>query len=415
MPTAASPSVLLCYVSGLDRRRIDATVTPTLHRLLGSVPTVRIRGFPDTELVSTIFAGTYPPEHGIFHVRLRPGRQKGSRTKGRSRVPDRIATTAQCIRHALTGGYDLAAVPPGRRRDFELTRFKYNVRDTAEQARRAPEHVGAVPSLFGVLGDGASSHVLNLDLKKLSSEADTLLAEPRRLEVLEVRCLDILQHWYLDRPERIAGFYAEVDRVIAQLEERCSERGVALMILSDHGQEPVARSIDLPAALATLGLDDREYSYFLEVPMARFWFHSDRAGERIRGMLAAMDVGTLLESEEMARFGLRFHDNRYGEVFFVTDPGCILFPNDFYHPLANIYLALTEWQHRPRLADPRQRGYHAHLPHHPSEEGFLLLIDSERWLDEGAEGRLIDVAPTALALLGTEIPTSMSGRSLLAC
>jgi len=89
----------------------------------------------------------------------------------------------------------------------------------------------------------------------------------------------------------------------------------------------------------------------------------------------------------MRQYTIEFDDDRYGEFYFIADPSYISFPNDYHHPLGNLYLGLTDWQQRSRLRRPKYRDYHGCLPHHESERGFMVLLD-ERYRTAERDGHL---------------------------
>jgi hypothetical protein len=51
------------------------------------------------------------------------------------------------------------------------------------------------------------------------------------------------------------------------------------------------------------------------------------------------------------------------------------FPHDFYQPLANAWLALTDSKQLARLTDARQRHNHGYLPDHACEQGSTAVLD----------------------------------------
>lgn len=73
--------------------------------------------------------------------------------------------------------------------------------------------------------------------------------------------------------------------------------------------------------------------------------------------------------------------------------------------------AFLEPQSRPRLSSPHHRGDHGYLPEHPSEHGFVILVD-DGYDAPNSEASLIDIAPTVLSLPGDRPPASMKGRRL---
>jgi hypothetical protein len=403
------PKLLLCYVSGLDLRRVDADATPFLSGALERLPWAEMTNLPSNELLPTMLTGVYPPRHGVWGVRLA---SSSAPTDGRRAVdllPDLVTTTAQCVVHALSGGCDLAAIPPRRRRRFRITRTKYVRR---RRPRQVLPRIGPVQSLIGAVGPDRSRYLF-------SSATDPLRLLGRTgagrylLEVLELYSLDRVQQWNLDRPAVVRDYYRRVDEFLRRLHAGCRAAGVTLAVLSDHGHEAVRRSVDLRARLGRLELDETEYSFFLELSIVRFWFHSARARERIDGMLAALPHAQMLDADDLRRLHLGFENGDYGERVAVAEPGTIFFPHDFHQPVANWVLGLTDRKQWRRVLDPRQRSNHGYLPQHPCERGFLLLAD-DGFTATRNRIELIDVAPSVLSLLGLEPPAEMRGRPVFA-
>jgi hypothetical protein len=94
----------------------------------------------------------------------------------------------------------------------------------------------------------------------------------------------------------------------------------------------------------------------------------------------------------------------------VADHGWAFFPHDYYQPLANLVLGLLHDAQRPRILDPRHRASHGQHPEHPSEMGYLTLLEGSVATDLD-EVSLVDFAPTVLSLLGREAPPTMRGRA----
>jgi hypothetical protein len=125
-------------------------------------------------------------------------------------------------------------------------------------------------------------------------------------------------------------------------------------------------------------------------------------------MLSSIEHGRVQSYEDLQEYNIKFPDSSYGEFYFRADPGYIIFPHDFYQPLANLYLGLTDWQQRSRVLNPKHRGYHGYPPNNESEKGFMILLD-DRYKTTKKEVEIIDVAPTVLGLLGYEKPDYMVG------
>jgi hypothetical protein len=119
--------------------------------------------------------------------------------------------------------------------------------------------------------------------------------------------------------------------------------------------------------------------------MARFWFRSAQARDRLRQHLEQWDAGTCLDSRLLARYDAdRLHPSN-GELYFVAHPGVVFAPNAFEGPGGAV------------------RGMHGYLPDVPDNRGVLLLYDST----SRAHGSLGVVSatrlfPTCLALCGLD-------------
>lgn len=405
--TAQERNLFVCYISGLDLRRIVPDATPFLASLFDTYPWVRITNLPSNELLPTILTGVYPDQHGVWGVRLKSNASVSSTARFVDRLPDAVTTTVQCVLHLVSSTYDLAAIPPRRRRRFEITRTKYKRRKTPAQVL---PRIGTMPSMIGVVGQERSRYLFSTtpDPEGLLPR---LCSGRHALEVLELYSLDRFQQWNLDRVDETRRFYGLIDRFLKRLHEKCAAAGMTLAIVSDHGHEVTRDSIDLVAKLKQSDVDETEYSYFLEVNMVRFWFHTENARHKIGAILSSLEHGRLLTFADMAKYHVPLDDARYGEVFFILESGYMFFPHDFYHPIANVFFAVTDRMQRSRLSDPRHRANHGYLPDSETEQAFAILLDRSQRATV-REGELIDLAPSLLKFMGRTPPESMKGRRL---
>lgn len=398
--------LMIFYIAAMDLRRINDENTPFLAKKFSEVPWAKINTIPETDLVPTIFTGSYPHVHKMWQVKLNPNLDGLSRKTLSESIPDLVTTTLQCLIHLYTGSFNLAAIPHWRRRRMEIYKTRFMRRTLKNYLT-----FNGVDTFLSEVGEKDSMYSYNNRLDHISSLLPKFCLKNHRLEILETHSMDTLQHWYLDNPERINRFYRKIDSLIEEFHKKCEKKGFTLMVLSDHGQEPVRGSIDLFERLGKLNISRYEYTFYIEAPKARFWFHSDSARERITHMLSSVKHGTLLPYKDMHEHNVTFDDESYGEYYFIADPGYIFFPNDFYHPLGNIFMGLNDPQQRSRFSSPRYRGYHGYLPHHESEKGFMLLLD-DQYKTEHNEVDLIDFAPTVLGLLGYDKPEYMKGQCM---
>jgi hypothetical protein len=380
---------------------------PCLADLLDRYPRARITTLPLTDHLPTILTGLPPHSHGYWGPRLDLEDDDLSlAARIFEACPTLVTTSAQFAWHHLVSPLDGATLPPHRRRRFEWMRAK-SIRSVL---RANPcERLNGKETLFTRLPRESVRYAYQEDFHRLDEALDTVASEPYRLEVLEAHCLDRVQHWCLHDDAKTAGFYRHFDTFIASLHKRCRDRGVVLMLLSDHGMEPVRNYIDLARALRRLDLADGDYDVFIEPSKATFWVKNETIRARILDLLSGVAGGETLSREDLLGFGLDATVGNFGELFFHVLPGYSIFPYDFHHPLANIAYGLKDWQQRPRILNPRHRGEHGHLPRHTCEEGLLLLAEEADGLPQ--QIKLTDIAPIVLGLLGATTENKEHGRA----
>jgi hypothetical protein len=399
--------LLVCYIPGLDARRVNETSTPYLHELRQRFTVFDIRTLPSTELVPTLVSGTLPHQHRVWQVSLRPEFRSGAPAAPLSRITDAITTAAQLVRHFFDRSYDLAVIPRRRRRRFELHRFKYTRRSASDDAM---QEFAGFPTIFGLLGDKAR-YEFTKDFDALPEIAARLPTDGTALEFLEMYALDLVQHWHLDDEAVMQDALSHTDRFVRELHARCQERGVRFVLLVDHGQEPVVGTVSLVQTLRRSGIPESEFSYFVELASARLWFHSERAQRVLTQALSELPHVTLLSWKEMHEYDVCFEDDAFGQLYVFADAGRVFFPHDFYQPLGNLVLGLMDRHQRARAREPVHRGNHGYLPQFPSECGWMLLDDAAIE-PETQEIRLVDIAPTLLSMVGATPPDTMQGRRL---
>ncbi len=404
---STTKQLLVCYIPSLDMRLLDTGLTPNICAALERYGTVNLTTIPTTELVPSIITGVLPHEHKIWQVSLRPEFRNSAGRSFSDRVPDLISTTIQCVNHYFDRSYDLAAIPHRRRRRFELHRFKYTRRMADPTIMR---EFGGYPTIFGLLGEQAE-YAFTKNFGELGDLAMSLPKSDCLFSLVEMYALDLVQHWHLDNADVMADALRRTDEFVGNLIEGCARTGKRLILLVDHGQERVTSTIPLKQTVANSGIDEREFSFFVELASARFWFHTDRARESILPRLRAIPGTTVLDWREMHQVGVCFEDDSFGEVYVFADAGRIFFPHDFYQPIGNVILGLMDRHQRQRVLNPVHRGNHGYLPQFASEQGWITAIDDglSPCVDSG---HITDVAPSLLRLAGTSPPEYMKGRQL---
>jgi hypothetical protein len=322
-------------------------------------------------------------------------------------LPDLLTTSLQGAVHLVNGPIDLATMPPRRRRRFDWLRF--NLKHATDTARtRRPVNGFATP--LTLIGEQQGRYVYQDDFWGLDRLRARVGNGDYVLEIVDVHCLDHLQHWLMGDRQGMRELYAGVDDFVAALHAKCRQKGLGFVLLSDHGMEPVERVVDLVSPLRALPVPPDEYDLFVENTKATFWFHSSAASATIAAHLEERDDGTLLDRAAMARYELAFPDNRYGDAFFYARPGATFFPNDFHQPLAALIMSATDRQQRQRFRTPWHQADHGYLSESDSEIGFMVLAE-DGYAPASDAISLIDIAPTLLDLLGREPAATMRGRS----
>ena len=274
-------------------------------------------------------------------------------------------------------------------------------------------NINGLETVFSIIGtdQGQSSYKFTVELKRLDKMLRNICQGKHSFEFVEIHSLDILQLWYTGQFDKVSAYYRHMDNFLARLKTQCDNTDTTLVILSDRAVEPVTESINLIKVLDDLPITESDYSYFIEPPMARFWFRNDRARRLVTDTLRNVPNGTLLSYLDMKKHNLDLDNDRFGEVFFVADSGTIIFPHDFYNPIGNLFLGLSDWNQRPRLKSPMQRAVHGYLPITEGETGIILVCD-EDYQSNVDEASIIDVAPSFLELVNARIPDQMQGTAI---
>jgi len=398
---------LLCYMDGFDFNRINSENTPFISQSLNKYPYVRITSHPTSDYLPTILTGKHPHEHKIFDVILKTNSRKNNVIKRLFQLlPDSVTTSLQCFLYLISNSFDLPTIPPKRRNQFHIMRTK---RFKQKNNFNALLKISNSETIFNIIGKEKCSFLytnssnLNKKILRKVGRGDYVL------EFLEIYSLDSVQQWNMNKPAIISNFYRDVDVFLNNLFENCRENGVALILLSDHGYDEVIGTIDILNSLKNLGIHEDEYSYFIQSPMARFWFHNNTARNSALELFDKINDLSSFTWQELEKFNIVLQDPRYGEVFCMAKPGYIFFPDDFVQPVADLILGLLDKKQRARLFDPKFRGCHSFLEEYNSSKGFLINFD-DNCKAISSDISMADVAPSLIDFMGYEIPKTMSGN-----
>jgi hypothetical protein len=144
--------------------------------------------------------------------------------------------------------------------------------------------------------------------------------------------LDMFLHLHRAEPDRIAEKLAWYEEALTRIFRAATLRDphAGLRVFSDHGMTPVVRHCDVATVVRACGFQSpRDYLAVYDSTMARFWFFSAEARERITAQLSRLQFGKLLTEDELRDFGVFFPDHRYGELVMLLEPGCIIAESGF--------------------------------------------------------------------------------------
>jgi len=144
--------------------------------------------------------------------------------------------------------------------------------------------------------------------------------------------MDAFLHYHRGDPDKVAAQLASYELRLRALfaTARKVDPEVSLTVLSDHGMTPIRAKYDLLAEIGGLGLrmpDD--YLAVYDSTMARFWFFSNQARDKVTAALRALRCGRIVTDAELESLGVLFPDGRYGQLVFLLDPGCLFSRSDF--------------------------------------------------------------------------------------
>lgn len=211
----------------------------------------------------------------------------------------RPITYADCLRHPTI--FDLL-----RNNNIKFSYFKGGIKHTDQSGRFL--------SNLSHLISRSDSHCIESALNDSADFKFIYLAE-----------LDHVVHKYGVDSLQVEEKLKELDSLI---EKYIEESRRPFIIISDHGMIKVKQKTDILSRLGKTGLVmGRDYLVFLESVIARFWFFNDEARAKIINELENIKEGHILSESEKQEFGINFKDNKFGDLFFILEPGYVIIPN----------------------------------------------------------------------------------------
>jgi hypothetical protein len=181
-----------------------------------------------------------------------------------------------------------------------------------------------------------------------------------------------------------------VSDVIKRIGQEAGNQDLTV-IFSDHGTSDIKRRIDLLKVLrGSKPVLGKDYLYFLDSTMCRFWFFNSSSKFSI--MERMRRFGHFVTEEEKKEWGLSFQTNAYFDEILVVPQGVEIYPN-FFHPIYPNYIKAVH-------------GYH------PLELEAYGILASSQQINSNAP-TIFDIAPSVLKALEVVQPNDWVGKSVL--
>ncbi len=295
----------------------------------------------------TILTGVLPREHGHFSFyRYAPENSPFGGAGLLSLLPGSIANRGR-VRHHISKLYKRHLGYTGY---FELYSMPFRLLPYLEYTEKKDLYqpggiIGGQPTIFDHLRESGIPFFLS-DWRKgerdnLAAAEDAVRNEELRFAYVYLAAMDATLHQYGPGSEEgrahVRWYDAQLRKLLSIAERHHGE--VHMHVFSDHGMTAVTRCCALMAAVDRLGLRfGTDYAAVYDSTLARFWMLNERARSLITGALGEVPDGHIVAEDELRRWGADFPDHKYGDLFFLLNPGVLLCPGHLgLKPLAGMH------------------------------------------------------------------------------
>ncbi|MGB9586073.1 MAG: alkaline phosphatase family protein, partial [Anaerolineales bacterium] len=213
-----------------------------------------------------------------------------------------------------------------------------------------PYYICAWPDT-NLLDDHRDQAIVEKTLQEISLD--------HRFAFIHLQELDGIGHAHGPSSREIIEAVQITDRLIQRLVETLENQfdQVSLLIFGDHGMVNIHHHLDVWETINQTNLRvGNDFAFFLDSTMARFWFQTKAAKQTIIEALSDVKGGHILKKPELEDFGIAHCDPRNGELFFLADPGVLIYPNFF------------------QTTEPPVKGMHGYNPNFVDNLGYFLVI-----------------------------------------
>lgn len=205
---------------------------------------------------------------------------------------------------------------------------------------------------------------------------------------------DPIGHYYGPNSKELDQKLSIIDVKIKELYGIANEKydKVNLFLFSDHGMVEVKNNINVQKELETMNLiKGVDYIPFYDSTMVRFWIDDLGVRDKIINKLNSVKHLTYLDENLKNKYHINFKSRKWGDLFFLADPGYRIFPDNFAPVKFNT------------------KGMHGYFPEFIDSKGIFItncLKTNKKTI------RVIDIMPTMLKVLNLEkkIPEDVDGK-----
>ena len=197
-----------------------------------------------------------------------------------------------------------------------------------------------------------------------------------------------------ERKEKLKEIDETIEKIWNKLNNMFDE--VNMLVFGDHGAVEVKKMVDIESKLKSLDSKvGKDFIYFLDSTIARFWFKNDAAKLEITEMLKKLTDGKILNIQDFIKYKANFTHTKYGELMWVVNEDILILPNF--------------WQ-----GDSPVKGMHGYLTDVEDNQAAFVLSSTKinRVIKLNDSCEMVDIFPTILDLMDLPIPESNEGVSI---
>lgn len=311
-----------------DRPQFLRTLAPHRRKLES------VFGYSST-CVPSILSGRWPDEHHNWCYFIHDPKNSPFRSLSWLRWLPKALTSRRIVRRYLT---KIVKSTLGFRGYFDLYNIPFHLIHlfdfTEKKSPLQPRGMNRGPNVFDLLVEKGVPYFVTEPNFSEEINRDRLIAD------IEDERIDFaFQYWAgLDGLlHRVGNQSPEIDTKLAEYEAWITQtmvvaqkhyREVNLHVFSDHGMANCDQHLDLRSKIDALDLRiGTDYNVVYDSTMARFWFFSDAARQKIPLVLQKVPEGRIMPDEELKRFRAHFADGRFGELIFLVQEGVLIVPS----------------------------------------------------------------------------------------